>query len=340
MRIEELDFELPEALIAQTPAPRRDESRLLVVNRATGSIEQTRFREITRYLRPGDCLVMNDTWVIRARIEARKPSGGKVEVFLLSEESPGQWRCLMRPSAKVKPGTALEIAEGIRAEAGEALPDGKRIITFDPPDVLPMLERIGRIPLPPYIQRKEEQPSDAERYQTVVARSPGAVAAPTAGLHYTRELLDALRAQGVRQTCLTLHVGYGTFKPMTAETVESHSVDPEYFEFTPETAGTLNEARAAGGRVVAVGTTATRVLETQHQAGRFVAGQGMTGKYIYPPYQFGGVDALQTNFHLPRSSLLALVYAFAGKELTREAYAYAIKEGFRFYSYGDTMLIL
>lgn len=340
MRTDELDFDLPEELIAQTPATHRDASRLLVVHRVTGLFEQVMFREIGRFLRSGDCLVLNDTRVIRARIAAQKPSGGRIEIFLLHEDAPGEWTCLMRPSAKVKPGGTLLIADGLTATAGDALPDGKRRITFSRPDVVPLLEQIGRIPLPPYIHRDNENPLDTERYQTVVARTPGAVAAPTAGLHYTPSLLHALQGQGVDHTCITLHVGYGTFKPVTVDNLAEHRVDAEDFDVSEATAAKLNAVRASGGRVIAVGTTATRVLETQHINGSFVAGSGSTTKYIYPPYVFQGLDALQTNFHLPRSSLLALVSAFAGTELTREAYQYAIRERFRFYSYGDAMLIV
>ncbi len=335
MKTSELDFDLPEELIAQRPAARRDESRLLVVNRASGQMTPVVFRELGSFLRAGDCLVMNDTRVIRARLEAAKPTGGRIEVFLLHEDAPGDWTCLLRPSAKAKPGTMLHFADGVSAIAGEVLPDGKRRIRFECANVIEELERIGRIPLPPYIHRDTEDPVDAERYQTVVARAPGAVAAPTAGLHYTPELLAQLAAQGVSRTCVTLHVGYGTFKPVTVEDLAEHSVDAEDFMLSPECATKLNAVRAAGGRVMAVGTTATRVLETQYRAGRYQPGEGQTTTYIHPPYAFGGVDVLQTNFHLPRSSLLALVAAFAGVELMREAYRFAIAERFRFYSYGD-----
>ncbi len=340
MRTDSLDFDLPEELIAQRPAPRRDASRLLVVDRAAGTFSPVGFQEIGNYLRRGDCLVLNDTRVIRARVEAHKISGGRIEIFLLREDAPGEWTALLRPSAKAKPGTRLELASGMSAIAGEVLPDGKRRIRFDRPDVLEELERVGRIPLPPYIHRDLEDPLDAERYQTVVARAPGAVAAPTAGLHYTPELLEALEAKGVARVCITLHVGYGTFKPVTVDDLAEHKVDAEDFEVSEATATQLNATRAQGGRVVAVGTTATRVLETQYREGCYHPGAGQTTKYIYPPYVFGGVDVLQTNFHLPRSSLLALVAAFAGPELIREAYRFAIAERFRFYSYGDAMLIV
>jgi S-adenosylmethionine:tRNA ribosyltransferase-isomerase len=272
------------------------------------------------------------------------------------------------------------LAAGLQATAGEVLPDGRRIVIFDTPDVVGRLEAAGEIPLPPYIRRRSElgtvprsqglawdspsvprsqslawdSPSvprsqglawdsplnDAERYQTVYAHTPGAVAAPTAGLHYTDAVFAALDAKGVRRAYLTLHVGYGTFKQVTADTLEAHTVDPEDFEFPEATATLLNDTRGAGGRIIAVGTTSTRVLETQWRDGCFVAGGGRTDTYIYPPYTFGGVDVLQTNFHLPKSSLLALVCAFAGTEFVLDAYRYAVRERFRFYSYGDCMLIV
>jgi len=335
-----LDFELPERLIAQQPAERRDASRLLVVRRDAGTFEERPFSALGEFLRPGDALVLNDTKVIRARLTAHKATGAKIEIFLLRETSPGAWTALLKPSAKAKPGTRLLLPHGLEAEAGEVLPDGKRVVRFDTPDVIARLEQAGTIPLPPYIRGGAEAPSDAERYQTVFAEKPGAVAAPTAGLHYTPELLAALRAQGVRDTRLTLHVGYGTFKPVTAERLEDHTVDSEYFEFPESAAALLNDTRAAGGRVMAVGTTVTRVLESCVENGRYVPGAGETDIYIYPPYVYQGVDILQTNFHLPQSSLLALAAAFVGTELLLEAYHHAIREEFRFYSYGDTMLIL
>lgn len=340
MKTAELDFNLPGELIAQSPAQQRDASRLLVVDRTRGTFIPSVFRDIGSSIKCGDCLVLNDTRVIRARLTAYKDTGGRVEVFLLRENSPGEWRCLLKPSNKVKDGSTLHFSDGLTAMAGKTLEDGKRLIQFSVPDVLPRLEAIGAIPLPPYIHRDAPEPADAERYQTVVAEKPGAVAAPTAGLHYTPELLGTLRAAGVNTASITLHVGYGTFKPVQVEDLAQHTVDPEDFELSPETANKLNHTRALGGRIVAVGTTATRVLETQYQDGAFLAGSGQTNTYIYPPYHFQAIDALQTNFHLPRSSLLALVAAFTGKELLLEAYRYAIDQRFRFYSYGDAMLIL
>lgn len=335
-----LDYELPEALVAQHPSEQRDGSRLLILDRSSRTIREDVFRNVGSYLASGDCLVLNDTKVVRARVMARKPTGGKVEILLLREFEPGRWEALVRPSVRVKAGTVVEIVEGITATVDEALPGRKRCVRFDSVDVPALLERVGAIPLPPYIQRTEEDPGDAERYQTVYARVLGAVAAPTAGLHFTESRLGALERGGVRRAALTLHVGYGTFKPVKVERLQDHKVDPEAFDFPEEAAALLNRTRAEGGRVVAVGTTTTRVLETQFLEGAYHAGQGVTDRYIFPPYTFAGVDVLQTNFHLPRSSLLALVAAFAGTEFVLEAYRYAVENRFRFYSYGDAMLIL
>ena len=340
MRTAEIDYDLPEELIAQHPSARRDASRLLVVNRATSEMHEDEYRNVAAYLRGGDCMALNDTRVIRARLHGQKDTGGRVQVFLLREDKPGEWITLVRPSAKVKPGTVVRFGGSVSAMVGEVLPDGRRRVRFDPANVLDVLESVGEIPLPPYIHRDQPESGDLTRYQTVFARQPGAVAAPTAGLHFTDEVFASLDAKGVNRAFLTLHVGYGTFKPVATETLEAHRVDPEEFSFPEESAAKLNAARAAGGRVVAVGTTCTRVLETQFQQGAFVPGTGMTDKYIHPPYHFQGVDVLQTNFHLPKSSLLALVCAFAGTELTLAAYRHAVRERFRFYSYGDVMLIL
>lgn len=341
MKTSELDYHLPQELIAQRPADKRDASRLLVLHREeTRRLEETTFANIVGYLRSGDHLVLNDTRVIRARLHGRKETGGHVELFLLRHDADGAWEALVRPGRRVPPGTTVQLAGGVVAHVEDVLDGGRRRVRFDVADVIRRLEGIGEIPLPPYIARENADATDVERYQTVFARTPGAVAAPTAGLHFTDELLDQLRALGVQTSTLTLHVGYGTFKPVQVETLEAHHVEPEEYRFPEATAGLLNATRAAGGRVVAVGTTATRVLETQWRDGGFVAGEGVTEKYIYPPYTFRGVDALITNFHLPRSSLLALVCAFAGTERVLDAYRYAIERRFRFYSYGDAMLIV
>ena len=375
MKTSDLDYALPEAQIAQHPCRPRDESRLLVLDRADQSMQMDIYRNVARHLEAGDCMVLNDTRVIRARLFGRKPTGGRVEIFLLHEEAPGVWAALVRPSAKVKPGSRVLLEkpglsqavaasrsetpafprESPSAAGGETglsralpscasvlvedlLPKGQRRVRFDQPDVLSLLERLGHIPLPPYIRREDED-SDLRRYQTIYAAHPGAVAAPTAGLHFTERVLTDLDLAGVKRVSLTLHVSYGTFKPITVETLEKHRVDAEEFDFPEATAQALNETRAAGRRVVAVGTTVARVLETQYTGAAYRPRQGITEKYIYPPYAFRAVDVLQTNFHLPRSSLLALVCAFAGTEFVLEAYRFAVREGFRFYSYGDVMLI-
>jgi S-adenosylmethionine:tRNA ribosyltransferase-isomerase len=340
MNTSELDYALPEALIAQHPCSPRDSARMLVLDRATQTFKTDVFRHVAKYLRAGDCMAINNTRVIRARLFGHKPSGGRVEIFLLREEQPGVWVALVRPSSRVKPGTPILLPGGINAHVEDILPDGRRRVRFERPDMIEALERIGEIPLPPYIQRESREAADARRYQTIYAEKPGAVAAPTAGLHFTDRVFHSLDAAGVRRAQVTLHVGYGTFKPITSDTLEAHQVEPEEFELSKETARALNETRKAGGRIAAVGTTVTRVLETRYRTGKFRAGGGVTGKYIYPPYRFQAVDILQTNFHLPRSSLLALVCAFAGTEFILEAYHFAVKEQFRFYSYGDVMLIL
>ncbi len=340
MNTSELDYELPQHLIAQHPCEPRDAARLLVVDRASGSLREDTYRNVARHLRSGDVMALNNTRVIRARLRARKDTGGMIEVFLLRPEGPGQWLALLRPSAKARPGTWLNLAGGNRVRAGEVLEDGRRRVYFEQANVLEMLEAAGEIPLPPYIHRHTPESSDLRQYQTIYAQQAGAVAAPTAGLHFTDAVFQSLDAAGVGRVFLTLHVGYGTFKPISAERLEEHRVDPEEFLLDEAAARQLDETRARGGRVVAVGTTATRVLESRFRDGRYLPGEGLADTYIYPPYIFSGVDALQTNFHLPRSSLLALVSAFAGVELIREAYQYAVRHEFRFYSYGDAMLIL
>jgi S-adenosylmethionine:tRNA ribosyltransferase-isomerase len=340
MKASELEYDLPSGLIAQHPSQQRDQARLMVLDRARGSVRLDVFANLPAYLDKGDCLVANDTRVIRARLHGRKATGGHVEVFLLREKGPGVWDALVRPSARVKPGTVVTIADAVKAEVGEVLEKGQRRVRFDRDDVVSMLEEIGEIPLPPYVTRPHPDDEDAVRYQTIYAKAPGAVAAPTAGLHYTDAVFAALEAKGVRRANLTLHVGYGTFKPIECDHLADHMVDAEEFDFSQAAANELNRTRDEGGRVVAVGTTVTRVLETRLVNGVFEAGGGVTDLFIYPPYGFKAIDVLQTNFHLPRSSLLALVCAFAGTDFVLGAYRRAIEERFRFYSYGDTMLIV
>lgn len=340
MNTDELNYALPESLIAQHPCAKRDESRLLVLDRAAESIREETFNCLPEHFDTGDCIVLNDTRVIPARLLGRKETGGNVEIFLLKPLEEGAWEALVRPSGRIRPGARIEIGDGFSAWVEEPLSDGKRRVRFDVPDVIAALEASGEIPLPPYIRRTSREESDRERYQTIYARHPGAVAAPTAGLHFTEEIFEVLNAKGIARATITLHVGYGTFKPIQVERLEDHRVDSEEFFVSDETAGLLNRTRETGGRVVAVGTTTTRVLETQCVDGIFQAGSGATEVYIYPPYTFQGVDAMLTNFHLPRSSLLALVCAFGGQDFVLEAYRYAVEKKFRFYSYGDAMLIL
>lgn len=341
MHISELDYRLPQELIAQYPAKPRDSARLLIVNRKTGSIQQDVFRHLHHYLEPTDVLVFNDTKVIPARlIGKKKNTGGKVEVFLLRQLEGEKWLALVRPSAKVPVGTKIEIHPKLEVEVREFVKEGKRIVVFSHPDVLDLIKKLGIVPLPPYIRRESPDREDRIRYQTIYAKKEGSVAAPTAGLHYTKRVFNSLEKKGIKICYLTLHVGYGTFKPITSERIENHKIDEEEFYLPEDVAETLTECKRNGQRIVAVGTTVTRVLESRFINGRFKPGWGWTNTYIYPPYTFKAVDALQTNFHLPRSSLLALVFAFAGKELIMKAYDYAIQHKFRFYSYGDTMLIL
>ena len=340
MKTEELDYVLPDSLIAQEPAPNRSESRLLVLDRAKNSFSEDVFGNIGNYFDAGDCLTVNDTRVIRARLKAQKSTGGNIEIFLLRELGLGEWEALVRPSSRTKPGSKVTIGDSVQATILEATQAGRRRIVFDDNDVLAVLQANGEIPLPPYIMRKPKEGLDTERYQTVYARKYGAVAAPTAGLHFSKDLLTSLKSKGLNTATLTLHVGYGTFKPIQVDKVHEHIVDPEDFVFTSECADILNATRAQGKKIISVGTTATRVLETQHIDGEFHTGAGLTQCYLYPPYTFKAADALVTNFHLPKSSLLALVYAFGGTDLVRDAYAYAIQNKFRFYSYGDAMLIL
>jgi len=343
MRTSDYDYELPKELIAQRPAERRDGSRLLVLRRDGGALEHRAFADVLDYLRRGDLLVVNESRVIPARLLGKKRgTGGRVEVFLLRELGPGRWEALVRPGARVRPGATLEFGAGkLAARVVRAAPGGKREIEFDVgPDLAATLERIGTVPLPPYIEREPDE-SDRERYQTVYATVPGAVAAPTAGLHFTEALLARACDAGVRVARIVLHVGLGTFRPVVAEDPGEHPMEEERYAVSDEAAAAINEARAAGGRVVAVGTTAVRVLETVAGAdGRVAAGAGATDLFIREPHRFRCTDALITNFHLPRSTLLMLVSAFAGREAVLAAYREAVRERYRFYSYGDAMLIL
>lgn len=318
------DYPLPEALIARYPLADREASRMMVIHRREGRIEHRAFREFPQWMEPGDLVVLNNTRVIPARVFS---GDGRIELLFLEAAGENTWKCMVRPGRRMRPGHTVEVG-GVRGEVREVLETGERIVAFDAPVDL---ETVGRLPLPPYFDR-ENEPADEARYQTVYAAEPGAVAAPTAGLHFTPEIL----AQ-VPHAFVTLHVGAGTFRPVQTERITDHPMHRERFSIPPETAAALPEAR----RVVAVGTTTLRVLEARAQdEGAVVAGDGSTDLFIYPGYPFRVVDALLTNFHLPKSTLLMLVSAFAGTELIREAYAEAIRERYRFYSYGDCMLIV
>ena len=342
MRLEDFDYPLDESLIAQHPIEPRDHARLLVVERATGSLAHHRFDELPALLRPHDLLVVNNTQVIPARLHGRKrPSGGTIELLLVRPATGAArknlWQTLIKGT--VRPGQQLELPDDVMATVGRADDHGS-LIEFPPGlDVLAYAEKAGVVPLPPYIRRAPIE-ADRDRYQTLFARRPGAVAAPTAGLHFTKPLLRALQEKNIRTASVTLHVGPGTFKPVTCEDIRRHEMDPEWFELPADTARLVRETRTAGGRIIAVGSTSVRVLETAAQKGApLQAGSGETALFIYPGYRFTMVDAMLTNFHLPKSTLFMLVCALAGRERMREAYRAAAAERYRFYSYGDAMLI-
>jgi S-adenosylmethionine:tRNA ribosyltransferase-isomerase len=338
MRLADFDYELPPDLIAQRPVTPRDASRLLVVDRATGRLAHFVFGDVTDLLRQGDVLVLNDTRVVPARMRGRRPgTGGAVEILVLGPAGGDWWEALVRPGHRLRPGAVVEVGpKGVAVEVGESPRDGRRLVRIRDGGRMPdLLRHAGEMPLPPYIRARLDDP---ERYQTVYAREEGAVAAPTAGLHFTPALLQRLGAQGVRIVMLTLHVGPGTFQPVTAEDVREHRMDAEHYTITPSVAEAINARR---GRLVAVGTTVVRALETAAAPdGRVAPGQGWTDLFIVPGFEFRAVQALVTNFHLPRTTLLMLVCAFAGRELILRAYGEAIRERYRFYSFGDAMLIL
>jgi S-adenosylmethionine:tRNA ribosyltransferase-isomerase len=349
-RLLSYDYFLPEHLIAQQPADRREESRLLVLNCADSRIEHRRFADIGHLLSPGDLLVLNNTKVFPARLLGSKDTGGRVELLLLhfpEPRGPGEATALalLRSSKRPKSGGLLHFADDLHARVDELLPDGKVRVTLQYPpdaDLAGLLERHGRLPLPPYIRRPEgSTAADALRYQTEYARHVGSVAAPTAGLHFSRSLLVELEAQGIRQAAVTLHVGYGTFAPVRCEDIRQHELHKEFVRVPAETAAAVNEIRAAGGRIWAVGTTTARTLEfAAARTGQVEPIEGLCGLYIYPGWQFRAIDNLLTNFHLPKSSLLFLVSALAGRERLLAAYAEAVAQGCRFFSYGDAMAII
>jgi S-adenosylmethionine:tRNA ribosyltransferase-isomerase len=348
MRTADFSFELPEGLVAQHPAEPRDSARLMVVDRSSGSLEHRVFREFSGLCRSGDLIVVNNTRVIPARLWARRrPGGGRVQVLLVEETEPGVWSVLLKARRRLETGSVLDLAEG--SVTGELLsgPEGGRWrVRFDGGEtVLDLAARLGRTPLPPYIKRTPDDAGaddgDRASYQTVFARESGAVAAPTAGLHFTPAVLEELRRKGVGIGEITLHVGPGTFRPITADAVEEHVMEPERFVLPAETAALHRGTRAGGGRVIAVGSTSVRVLEhVAARRGAVCEDAGRTDLYVYPPYTFRAVDAMLTNFHLPRSTLLLLVCAFAGRDLMLRAYKEAVRERYRFYSYGDCMLIV
>jgi S-adenosylmethionine:tRNA ribosyltransferase-isomerase len=339
------DYHLPMDRIAQRPADSRDTSRLMHIDRASGAMADHVFSDLVTLLRPGDLLVMNDTRVIPARLALRRQTGSRIDGLFVKADEPGRWQLMLRGRGRIREGETL-VVEGDEEQSVRlvtSLGDGLWQAAPEPDvDPLDLLERVGRAPLPPYIHRKQGEPAldaeDRRRYQTIYAEAPGAVAAPTAGLHFTPEVLDALAARDIRTARLTLHVGLGTFKPVATQRVEDHKMHHEWFTLPEETAGVVRQARGEGRRVVAVGTTTVRVLETLAQRG-MAAAEGETALFIYPPFEFKAVDAMITNFHLPRSSLLMLVGAFAGRELLLRAYGEAIDRGYRFYSYGDACLI-
>jgi S-adenosylmethionine:tRNA ribosyltransferase-isomerase len=336
VKTSDFDYDLPESSIAQTPVEPRDSSRLLVLHRDTGELEHCIFRDVTDYLRAGDLLVLNRTRVIPARIFARKPTGGRVELLLLRRRDDFTWEALaggkgLRAAAKIK------VEDGPEAQVVEILDGSERLIRFSEP-IEPYFPKVGNVPLPPYIHEKLEDP---ERYQTVYAREPGSAAAPTAGLHFTPRLLEELQVKGVKIAYVTLHVGLDTFAPVTEDDPSMHKIHTEWCQLPQETADAINQTKASGGRVIAVGTTSVRTLETAASYQLPITNHsGPTSLYILPGYRFKIVDAMITNFHLPRSTLLMLVSAFAGRERILETYETAIREGYRFYSFGDAMLIL
>lgn len=344
MLVSDYNYHLPPELIAQHPAARRADSKMLVLRCDSGELSMHGFADFTSYLRSGDCLVLNDTRVLRARLWGqRQHTGGKVQVFLLEMAADGTWKCMLRPGRRLPPGARVELAgeEGDGFEVLDKYDDGTFQVRFDAEDVFALMEKGGQIPLPPYIDRNPSG-EDLERYQTVYAAAPGAVAAPTAGLHFTPEMLAELEAKGVRLVRLTLHVGAGTFKPVSTEHLEDHVMHAENYLLTDASAEAVNQTRRNGGRVVCVGTTTVRVLETcyDQDTGLVKPGAGRTAIFLHPPHKSRVVDGLLTNFHLPQSTLLMLVCTFAEREQVMQAYDFAVQSKMRFYSYGDCMLLI
>ncbi|MEQ2465733.1 tRNA preQ1(34) S-adenosylmethionine ribosyltransferase-isomerase QueA [Niallia sp. Sow4_A1] len=341
MKVDLFDFHLPEELIAQTPLEDRTSSRLMVVNKDTGELEHRKFKDIYEYINPGDCLVLNDTRVLPARLHGEKEdTGAHIEVLLLKQQEEDKWETLVKPAKRVKEGTIITFGDGkLKAVCVKELEHGGRILDFQYEGIFyEILDQLGEMPLPPYIKEKLD---DQDRYQTVYAKERGSAAAPTAGLHFTTDLLDALKEKGVHIAFITLHVGLGTFRPVNVEEVDKHEMHAEFYQINGETASLLNKVRAEGGRILSVGTTSTRTLETIASAnnGKFVESSGWTSIFIYPGYEFKGIDGMITNFHLPKSTLIMLVSALAGRENVLHAYEKAVKERYRFFSFGDAMFI-
>ena len=342
MKIEEFDYHLPAPLIAQYPSPKRGGTSLMIIHRQTEEIEHRAFQDITEYLNSDDLLVMNNTRVLPARLIGKKESGGRIEMLLIPplNGTNEEWKALIKGAGKLKQKARLQFEQGLEGEVDE-VKDGKGKVSFAcRGEVVDVLRRFGHIPLPPYIKRGDE-PLDRERYQTVFAERDGSIAAPTAGLHFTHETLRLLAEKGVRTATITLHVGIGTFAPVKTSDVQDHIMEAEWVEISSETAKKIEDTKARGGRVIAVGTTTTRTLESFADGKEGVTpGNGITSLFIYPPYRFRVTDALVTNFHLPKSTLIMMVSAFAGKDFLLEAYQEAIRRKYQFYSYGDAMLIL
>ena len=339
MKTSDFGYDLPEELIAQTPLQQRDTSRLCVLDRSSGQVTHRHFYDIIDYLRPGDCLVMNDSRVLPARLLGHRPTGGAVELLLLKDLGDKQWECLAKPGRKLQEGQDVIFGDGeLTATVTKVKDDGNRIVTFRYDGIfLEVLERLGKMPLPPYIKAELQ---DQERYQTVYSREVGSAAAPTAGLHFTNALLDKIRAKGIQTAFVTLHVGLGTFRPVKADNILDHHMHSELCMISNETAQILNETKKNGGRIICVGTTSCRTLESLvNEKGTFEEKSKWTEIFIYPGYQFKAMDALITNFHLPESTLVMLVSAFAGRENVLAAYNEAVKERYRFFSFGDAMFI-
>lgn len=341
MKLEDFDYELPEELIAQTPLKDRASSRLMVVDKKTGEIEHHKFADIIQYLNPGDCLVLNDTRVMPARLFGeKKDTGAHVEVLLLKQIDGDRWETLVKPAKRVKVGTILTFGEGkLTAKCVDELEYGGRIFEFQYDGIFyEILDELGEMPLPPYIKERLEE---KDRYQTVYAREIGSAAAPTAGLHFTEELLAEIKKKGVYITFITLHVGLGTFRPVNVDVIEEHEMHAEFYHMTEETAQLLNRVKENGDRIISVGTTSTRTLETiaSRHEGKLVAESGWTDIFIYPGYEYKAIDCLVTNFHLPKSTLIMLVSALAGRDTILHAYHTAVQERYRFFSFGDAMFI-